>query len=105
MTKYVHHELKVDSTPDESARQTFMLNMRSYVMLDMATGMRKVYENEVEPNFERIKKRKPKSGVEVHKVMKEDPYFKFYTAIRCNTQEMCFRSVLPPIERSMKELT
>lgn len=104
MTKYVHHEMKIDSKPDEIARQNFMLGMRSYVMLDMAAGMKKVFDNEIEPKFQKKSKRKPKNGTEIHKAIKTDPYFKFYSSIRCNAQEMSFRSVLPPIERSMKSL-
>ena len=104
MTKYVQHGLKVQSKPDEVARQNFMLNMRSYVMLDMATGMKKIYDHNIEPNFKKLNKRKPKNGNEIHKSIKKDTYFKFYSSIRCNAQEMVFRSVLPPIERSMKDL-
>ena len=68
MTKYVQHGLKVQSKPDEVARQNFMLNMRSYVMLDMATGMKKIYDHNIEPNFKKLNKRKPKNGNEIHKL-------------------------------------
>ncbi|MDC0074021.1 class I SAM-dependent methyltransferase [Alphaproteobacteria bacterium] len=105
MTKYVNHDLKLENSNSELARQTFMLSMRSYVMLNMASGMKQLYENKVEPNFKKNNKRKPRNGDEIHKTIKNETFFKFYSSIRCNTQEMSFRSVLPPIEKSLESLT
>jgi len=104
MTKYVNHDLKIDPTPEEAARQAFMSSMRLYVLHDMANGMRTVYESEVEPSFERKNKRAPKDGVEVHRALKSDTTFKFYSSMRCNAQEMVFRSILPTVERNQDAL-
>ncbi|NQV80257.1 MAG: hypothetical protein HQ495_06860, partial [Alphaproteobacteria bacterium] len=104
MTKYVHHEMKVAPTPEEAARQTFMSSMRMYVLLDMANGMRTVYDTEVAPKFERKNKRAPRDGTEVHRALKKDTFFKFYSSMRCNAQEMVFRSILPTVERSQDAL-
>ena len=104
MTKYVHHEMKVAPTPEEAARQTFMSSMRMYVLLDMANGMRTVYDTEVAPKFKRKNKRAPRDGIEVHRALKKDTFFKFYSSMLCNSQEMVFRSILPTVERSQDAL-
>jgi ubiquinone/menaquinone biosynthesis C-methylase UbiE len=104
MTKYVQHDMKVTPTPEEAARQAFMSSMRMYVLHDLANGMRTAYEAEVEPKFERKNKRAPKNGVEVHRAIKKDPTFKFYSSMRCNAQEMVFRSILPTVERDQDAL-
>ena len=104
MTKYVQHDMKVTPTPEEAARQAFMSSMRMYVLYNLANGMRTAYEAEVEPKFELKNKRVPKDGVEVHRAIKKDPTFKFYSSMRCNAQEMVFRSILPTVERSQDAL-
>ena len=104
MTEYVRHELKVEPTKDELARQQFMQGMRAYVLHDVAGGMKTVYDRKVEPDFEKRNARKPQDGPEVHKALKNETLFKFYSSLRCNAQEMAFRSVLPTIERNFEAL-
>ena len=53
----------------------------------------------MEPQFERREQRAPADGPEVHKAMKPESMFKFYSAVRCNTQEMVWRSVIPGVRR------
>ena len=49
-------------------------------------------------------KRKPKDGPEVHKAMKDETLFKYYSNLRCNTQEAVWRSVIPGVEREIEDL-
>ena len=104
MTEYVRHGLKIEPTKDELARQGFMQGMRAYVLHDVAGGMKTVYDRKVEPDFEKRNARKPQDGPEVHKALKGETLFKFYSSLRCNAQEMGFRSVLPTIERNFETL-
>jgi ubiquinone/menaquinone biosynthesis C-methylase UbiE len=98
------HDLKVEPTRDESARQEFVSCLRGYILVDMATTMNRRYEEKVAPQFERENKRPPEDGPEVHKAMKSDPYFRFYSSIRFNAQEMVWRSVIPAVERNLDSL-
>lgn len=98
------HGLKVNPTRDESARQEFVSCLRGYILVDMATTMNRRYEEKVAPQFEREHKRLPENGPEVHKAMKSDVYFKFYSSIRYNAQEMVWRSVIPVVERNLDYL-
>jgi ubiquinone/menaquinone biosynthesis C-methylase UbiE len=98
------HSLKVEPTRDESARQEFISCLRGYILVDMATTMNRRYENIVAPRFEREHNRLPDDGPEVHKAMKSDLYFKFYSSVRYSAQEMVWRSVIPVIERNLDGL-
>ena len=104
MSENINHDLKVDHTRDERARQHFVSGMRSYVLNDLAANLRTLYGNKVEPAFERSQGRKPADGPEVHKAMKGETLFKYYSSLRCNTQEMVWRSVLPAVERESDDL-
>ena len=104
MSGYVDHEMKVSHTKDESSRQHFVQGMRSYVLNDLAGHMLTVWERKVEPAFEKANSRSPEDGPEVHKTFKPETIFKFYSSMRCNTQEMVWRSVMPAVERENEDL-
>ena len=104
MTENVNHDLKVDYSRDELARQHFVSGMRTYVLNSLSSNMRTVYDNKVAPNFKKKKNRAPKTAPEIHKALKSETIFKFYSSMRCNTQELVWRSVIPGIERESEEL-
>jgi ubiquinone/menaquinone biosynthesis C-methylase UbiE len=96
--------LEIEPTPDESARQRFVSGMRSYILHDLADGMRSVYQHKVAPEFEHAQGRLPDNGVEVHRALKGESLFKFYSGMRCEAQEMVWRSVMPTVERNATRL-
>ena len=104
MPTRLSHDLAIDATRDETARQGFVTSMRQFVLGNLAGNMRTVYDRRVLPTFERTHGRAPKDGPEIHTAMKPDTLFKFYSAVRNNTQELVWRSVLPGIDRSSEEL-
>jgi SAM-dependent methyltransferase len=89
---------------DERARQSFVSQLRKHIMVDMATTMRGVYANDVEPRFKKTKGRVPKDAVEVRRAMLPDPYFRAWSALRYTAQEMTWSSVRPQIERDLPKL-
>ena len=98
------HELNLTPTRDEKSRQELVSTLRGYVLVDMAMAMNQRYENEVKPQFVQAHGREPESGPDVHKAMRSDDYFKFYSSIRYNAQEMVWRSVIPVIDRELDGL-
>lgn len=94
----LNHALKVRHERDSQARQDFVSALRGYVLNDMAENMRTRFETNVAPQFARRMGRQPADQDEVHGAMREDLYFRFYSAIRYNAQEMVWRSVIPGIE-------
>ncbi|MCU0760996.1 MAG: class I SAM-dependent methyltransferase, partial [Steroidobacteraceae bacterium] len=95
---------KLAKTRDEKARMNFVSGLRSYVLNDMANGMRAVWDAEVEPGFRRSRKRGPKDGPEVHQAIKPNEYFKFYSSLRVTAQDMVWQSVFPPLDRQRDAL-
>jgi ubiquinone/menaquinone biosynthesis C-methylase UbiE len=104
MLKDLSHDLRVTPTRDERTRQEFVSSLRKHVLADMAASMRANYETRVLPAFERAHGRAPADGDEVHDAMQDQRYFRFYSSIRYNAQEMVFRSVIPVVDRSLEEL-
>ena len=47
MPHRLSHSLAVESTKEEESRQGFVTGMRRYVLGDLASHMRTVYENKV----------------------------------------------------------
>ena len=104
MPHRLSHSLAVESTKEEESRQGFVTGMRRYVLGDLASHMRTVYENKVKANYKRKNGFTPQDGPSIHKEMRKETLFKFYSSIRNSTQEMVWRSVLPSISRSDREL-
>ena len=104
MLKDLSHGLRVTPSRDERTRQEFVASLRNHILADMAASMRAHYEQRVLPAFERDHGRAPQDGDEVHDAMQEERYFRFYSSIRYNAQEMVFRSVIPVVDRNLEDL-
>ena len=104
MLKDLSHDLRVTPSRDERTRQEFVASLRNHILADMAGSMRAQYEQRVLPAFHRDHGRAPVDGDEVHDAMQEDRYFRFYSSIRYNAQEMVFRSVIPVVDRNLEDL-
>jgi SAM-dependent methyltransferase len=99
------HDLKTPHGRDSLARQDFISSLRGFILNDMASGMRARFEDAVAPAFAREQGRPPQTQDEVHAAMRKDLYFKFYSAVRYNAQEMVWRSVIPSVEAALPALT
>jgi SAM-dependent methyltransferase len=100
MTRFVTHDLALAVTPDERAAQDFVSSLRGYVLNDMAGRMKQRFETRIAPRLPAV----PSDGGAVHKAMKPDSYFRFYSALRVNAQEMVWDSVRGTVERERDTL-
>jgi len=100
MTRFVTHDLALGVTPEERAAQDFVSSLRGYVLNDMAANMKRRFETRIAPRLPEP----PKDGQAVHKAMKPDIYFRFYSALRVNAQEMVWDSVRGAVERDRASL-
>ena len=87
MLNRLNHDLAVPSTKDERSRQEFVAALRGHVLGNMADHMRGRYHAKYGESTS------PSNGNDVHDVMLNDAYFRFYSSVRYNAQEMVFRSV------------
>ncbi len=104
MTLELHHSLKADVDRDSAARQGFVSQLRAFILNDMAAAMRRSYDTDVVPAFEREHGRAPGTEDEVHEAMRSNTCFKFYSSVRYNAQEMVWRAVTPSVEKSLPRI-
>ena len=100
----LNHRLKLIQDRDTVARQSFIAQLRGYILNDMAAAMRRSFEQDVVPEFVRAHGRAPSTEDEVHEAMRCSNVFKFYSSIRCNAQEMVWRSVMPAVVRELPRI-
>ncbi len=104
MTEFVRHGLRIEPARDELSRQRFVCEMRRHILGDLAREMRWAYDSRVEPALMREKGQGPEDGVEVHRAMRGERSYRFYSAMRVNCQKLVWRSVIPTIERNLDEV-
>ena len=104
MDTELHHGLDVAKNLDQRARARFVSGLRAYVLMNMAGEMRNDYEQHVEPEWTKSQGKQPEDGDQVHKAIRDREYFKFYSSLRCATQELVWNSVIEPIEAQTEQL-
>jgi ubiquinone/menaquinone biosynthesis C-methylase UbiE len=104
MINTLQHKMALRPSQDEKSRQEFVSSLRGHILVNMASSMQQRYEEVVLPQFDVKNGRAPINGAEVHKEMKSDLYFKFYSSVRYNAQEMVWRSVIPVVSRNLQEM-
>lgn len=93
--------LQTTSSRDATARQAFISDLRRYILDDIAAAMRRSYQFEVAPAFERAHGYLPRTQDQVHAAMRNHICFQFYSSIRYNAQEMVWRSVIPEAQTAL----
>jgi len=96
--------LAVDFNQHERARKAFVSSLRSHVLTRMAPAMREHYEQRVAPTIARRDGKAPDSGQAIHAALRDDKYFRCYSAARTSAQEMVFASVIDGVERNLETL-
>jgi SAM-dependent methyltransferase len=89
---------------DEYSRQRAVAVLHSHAVLNLRFDVRKTYERNVKPQFEAANGRAPKDGHEIAKAIKDDHFFKFYSAIRYNAQEMGPMTRQASVERALPQM-
>lgn len=100
MNRHVTPELAVRATRDERAAQDFTMALRSHVLNDMAAGLKRRWTGSLAPRLAEP----PINGAAVHRAIRTDPYFRFYTALRIGAQDMVWDSVAAPVARDAARL-
>jgi SAM-dependent methyltransferase len=94
----------IRQTHDEYARSRTIAVLHNHAMMNLRFDVRDVYERSVAPVFEKIHGRPAKDGHEIAEAMQDNSFFRFYSAIRYNAQEMGPVSRQPAIERALPEM-
>ena len=104
MAPQAHHDLMVDTTHDEHALQSYVSNLRMYILNEIGGGLSSVYEGRVKPAFEKRAGHAPQDEHDVRHAMMADPYCRTWSTMMRSCQEMIWDSIIPSIERAQPEL-
>ncbi|MBL6699651.1 MAG: class I SAM-dependent methyltransferase [Luminiphilus sp.] len=88
----LHHSLALNKNLDQRARERFTSSMRAWVLTDLAGQMQTDYEKSSAEAGQHHD-----SGEAVHQYVKNRDMFKWYSSLRCATQELVWQSVLSAI--------
>ena len=99
-----HPPVKPTPNHDEKARQDFVGTLRRTLATKVAPENRRVYENFVEPKFRASQQRAPRDRHEIRRLMTDNPFYQFWSAMQRKSQEMIWESTLDTIERQLPEL-
>ena len=103
-TQFAHGVLPVTNS-DEFARQEFVKSLKFHLASQVSVGNRDAFEGRAAPLFAKAEGRAPETMNDVRKAMQHDPYYKFWSALQRNSQEMMWKSVQLPVERQHDALT
>ena len=101
MPQPLSHGLKFEHKRDSVARQDFVVGLRKYVLNDLSKAMRRRFDDEVAPAFERANGRPFETAEEIHRAMLGNTTFQVYSVTRYNAQEMSWRSILPEVATNL----
>lgn len=101
-TRQYRHDLLVDMSHDENARQEFVRSFKLFLAHNLSSGNKKVYEEKVLPELK--KQGKPETISEITKLMKKQEYYQFWSSLQRCSQEMMWNSVQIPVERQLEQL-
>lgn len=89
---------------DEAARLDFVKSLRAHVAGKVMPGNYQVFEDRVEPAVISEKGRPPRDRDEVRKLMTDEPFYQFWSALQRRSQEMMWDSAIDVTQRQLPEL-
>jgi SAM-dependent methyltransferase len=90
-------------THDERARQHFVSGLRKHAIIDMRRELKRDYDERVAPALQ-ARGKSARDWRDIESAMQSEPSYRFYSSIRYNSQEMCYLSVQPAIERALPQM-
>lgn len=91
-------------THDERARQRFVSVLRNHAKSTMRDAMQRAYRDELAPAYVAEHGHEPASGADVERLMEDNLFYRMYSSVRYNAQQMMYLSTLPPIERELPRM-
>lgn len=101
--QYAHAVLPQTSS-DEFARQEFVKSLKFHLASEVSLGNRDAFEGRAARQFAKAEGRAPETMQDVRKAMQDDPYFRFWSALQRNSQEMMWKAAQLPVERQLGDL-
>lgn len=90
------HSVLPSTTSDEFARQEFVKSFKFHLASQVSPGNRLAYEKRASG--------KAKDYKDIRREMENDDYFRFWSALQRNSQEMMWKSTQVPVERELDHI-
>jgi ubiquinone/menaquinone biosynthesis C-methylase UbiE len=90
---------------EESARQRYVLALKTYLGRRLRPGNATVFETAAAPAYERRHGRRPETRAEIAEAMYADARYQTWSSLNRTAQEMMWESVAEPIWRESDRLT
>lgn len=104
MNQQTRYAVLPQTTHDELARQNFVQSLTAYLTNQMAPSNKVIYEKVAKPKFEREHQRSPRNRHEIRRAMQDQPFYRWWSALRRTQQELMWESVRLSVERQLPEL-
>lgn len=95
---------KLQMTHDERSRARIASTMLNHAMMNLRFQVWDAYKTSVEPEFVKQHGRPAKTGKEIARAIKNNPFYQTYSAFRYNVQEMGTQSAIDAVERAAPAL-
>lgn len=98
------HRVLPQPNAEELSRQDFVSRLKYHLAAKIAPGNRLAYETRALPKYRAANGIDPADFNDIRNAMEEEPYFRFWSALQRNSQEMMWKSSQVPIERQLSTL-
>jgi SAM-dependent methyltransferase len=98
------HAVLPSTNSDEFSRQEFVKSLKFHLASKVAPGNRLAFETDAKTKFKKEEGREPQDYHEVRRAMADHPYFRFWSSLQRNSQEMMWKSTQIPVERQLDDL-
>jgi ubiquinone/menaquinone biosynthesis C-methylase UbiE len=94
----------IRQTHDEHARTRAVAVLHNHALMNLRFQQRDILEREAGPAFEKAHGHAPRTEREIADAMEGHPFYRFYSAIRYNAQEMGPLSRVAAVERALPQM-
>jgi ubiquinone/menaquinone biosynthesis C-methylase UbiE len=91
-------------THDEYVRTRYIAKLHNHCLMNVRFKVRDAYETSVKPKFEKKNGRSPETGHEISKAIEKNLFYRTYSSVRYNAQEMLSQSKQPAVARQLPEM-
>ena len=89
---------------DELAWESYVLSLKLHINMDMADGLKTVYERNAVPAFAKSNGRLPKNRHEIRRQMLQEDYFQVWGSLWRTAQHLMWEGVETSLDRQLPEL-
>ena len=103
-TAVTQHAIFPKPKHDEAARCNFLANFNRYMSGVLGPGNKRAYDTHVLPAFVKEHGREPKDRFEIRRAMNQDPWHRFWSALKRNSMEIRQQNGRALVLRQIDEL-